>query len=246
MLKNYILIFFLCINSTFLFAQETITFDNYDGAFISVTATSTVNDEITILFEDIDIVNNFYTENQTEIYMYGGLNTSEGTFQGAPDFNTLSEQPALTLHNDTESAAGPNTYSITINLADYYSSVPDGTMVVGFNLLFQNQFGGGGNNQSADLYIDLADAIKSSTLNLSSVSPLDKVKTSTKNKEVYIAGINSDANISIYNILGQNILSNNFNGENRIVLDLSPESDGIYIVRITVEGQTKTTKIILD
>ena len=78
MMKNYFLLLSLFLGYTSINAQEVINIAAYDGSTISETATSTVNDEITIVFEDIDIINNFYTENQTQIYMYGGLDTSSG------------------------------------------------------------------------------------------------------------------------------------------------------------------------
>ena len=91
MTKNYLFILLVFV-SVSLFAQETLTFSGYDGAGMTVTANSaTINDEITIVFEDADIINNFYSENQNSIYMFLGLQTSAGTFQGAPgDFADLS------------------------------------------------------------------------------------------------------------------------------------------------------------
>ena len=104
------------------------------------------------------------------------------------------------------SAVAPNTYSITINLAQHYSSVPDGTMVFGFNLLFQNQFRptGGGNDQTVDLYIDLADAMKNSTLSAADTLNTNDFKISVNHKKVRIEGLNDMVNVSIFNILGQN------------------------------------------
>ncbi|WP_179346380.1 T9SS type A sorting domain-containing protein [Winogradskyella ursingii] len=244
MIKNYIITSIFCVGFLSLAAQEVITFGNYDGTTMNITATSTVNEEITIVFEDVDIINNFYTENRTIIYMYGGLTTSAGTFQGSPGFNDLSSQPVLSL-TDGDAATGPNTYSITINLAAHYSNVPDGTEVLGFNLLFQNEFGGGGNNQTIDLTIDLVDAVKDSSLSVNS-SELDTIKTIVKDKRLQLFGAVTPLEISIYNIWGQTVMHKDFNDFESIDLDLSSQSTGIYIVKLKNKNQSKTVKVILD
>lgn len=233
--------------TTTLIAQETINLSNYDGTAINVTATSTVNDDITIVFEDSDIINNFYTENRDNIYLYGGLQIADGgTFQGSPSFGDLGSQPILTLFNDTDNSIGPNTYSITFNLANEYSSVPDGTMVLGFNLLFQNEFGGGGNNQTVDLFVDLADAMKDSTLSITNPIEIETITTIVKDNQLLISRSDTNANIRIYSILGQTIASFNFIRNKDIIIDLTAQPKGIYIVKIITATTQKTTKIILD
>ena len=166
MKTKLLLIFTFSVLIQLTSAQEVLTFSAYNGSPATITATtSTVNDDITIVFEDSDIINNFYTDGRTFIHMFGGLDTPAGGFQDSPGFGDLASQPQLTLvSGDTDANLAPNTYSITINLASHYSGIADGTTIYGFNLLFQNEFGGGGNNQSADLYIDLVDANKDSTL----------------------------------------------------------------------------------
>jgi hypothetical protein len=233
--------------TTTLIAQETINLSNYDGSAISVTVASTVNDDITIVFEDSDIINNFYTENRDNIYLYGGLQIADGgTFQGSPSFGDLGSQPILTLFNDTDNSIGPNTYSITFNLANEYDSVPDGTIVLGFNLLFQNEFGGGGNNQTVDLFVDLADAMKDSTLSITNPIEIETITTIVKDNQLLISRCDTHANIRIYSILGQTIASFNFIRNKDIIIDLTAEPKGIYIVKIITETSQKTTKIILD
>ena len=49
--------------------------------------------------------------------------------------------------------------------------------------------------------------------------------------------------ISIYNIIGQKIISNNFYNTN-ISVDLSSYNTGVYIVKTSINGQLKTFKII--
>lgn len=230
-------------------AQETLTFSSYNGNTSTLTATTaTVNDEITIVFEDQDIINNFYSDGQVFIHMYGGLDTDSGGFQGAPGFSDLASQPQLTLvPTDTDVNAGPNTYSITINLALIYASVPDETPVYGFNLLFQNQFGGAGNpnNQTVDLYIDLVDADKDSTLSTTD-NNIKNASIKVISNELLINNYNGDLNIKVYDILGK-IVDNNsniqVNNSYKHALDLP--KNNIYIVVLETKDITKTIKVLL-
>jgi hypothetical protein len=226
-----------------MYSQEVLTFSGYDGTAINLTATTaTVNDDITIVFEDLNIIDNFYTQFQNEIYMFGGLTTDDGSFQFAPAFSDLGAQPQLTLvASDGDNNAGPNTYSITINLAQQYS-VPEGTTVYGFNLLFQNQFGGGGNNQTVDLFIDLVDDV---TLNIQEYSNMPTVRI--VRDEIITQNYQGELTVSVYDVSGR--LTNSFvevvnSATFRTVLDLPKKQMNI----IVVEGSsfTKTFKNILN
>ncbi|NNC45842.1 MAG: T9SS type A sorting domain-containing protein [Winogradskyella sp.] len=247
MMKNYFTSIVLMFVLQFVTAQEMVNLSGYDGSPLNFTATSTVNDNITIIFEDVDIINNFYTQFQSVIYMFGGLDTTDGGFQGSPDFNDLGSQPVLNLvASDTDDNAAPNTYSLTINLAQHYSAVPDGTMVFGFNLLFQNQFGGGGNNQTVDLYIDLADAMKNSILSIVDELSLNNIKIDVRKKRLFISGYNGSLNYSLYNIMGQKILTkNNVNVSNSYSFDLLNLKDGIYILKLDNDNTSRTMKVLL-
>ncbi|UAB74753.1 T9SS type A sorting domain-containing protein [Mesoflavibacter sp. SCSIO 43206] len=228
-------------------AQETLTFSSYNGNTTTLTATTaTVNDEITIVFEDQNIINNFYSDGQAFIHMYGGLDTDSGSFQGAPGFSDLASQPQLTLvPTDTDVNAGPNTYSITINLAQLYTVVPNETMVYGFNLLFQNQFGGGGNNQTVDFYINLVDAEKDSTLSTAD-NNIKNANVKVISNELLINNYNGDLNIKVYDILGK-IVDNNANIQvkNSYKHTLDLPKNNIYIVVLETKDMTKTIKVLL-
>ena len=233
----------LVLASLSLNAQEVLTFSGYDGAGSTITATtSTVNDEITIVFEDLNIVDNFYTDFQDYIHMYGGLDTDDGGFQGTPGFGDLASQPQLFLTDGNNNSA-PNTYSITINLAQHYSSVPDGTMIYGFNLLFQNQFGGGGNNQTTDLYIDLVDAMKDSTLSLDSLSSNITLKYDGNN--LILNNYQGILNILVFDVYGrqiENLKKESQTAMFRTVLNLQKQQ--IYFVLVEGENFKETLKIL--
>lgn len=243
MTKNYILLL-LCLSAFNMHSQEVLTFSGYDGTAITLTATTaTVNDEITIVFEDANIIDNFYTQFQNEIYLYSGLNNDMGTFQFAPDFSDLSAQPQLTLvASDADNNAAPNTYSITINLAEQFSSVPEGTTVLGLDLLFQNQFGGGGNNQTIDLFIDLVDGATLGVQEFSNVPEARIVKD-----EIITQNLQGPLTISVYDLSGRLI-----NSEVKNVASATFRSS-LYLPKkqiclITVEGQNfrKTFKSVLN
>lgn len=227
------------------YAQEVFNFAGYNGGGSTQTATTaTINDQITIQIEDIDIINNFYTENQTFIHVYLGLSTASGSFQAVPGgFNDLSWQPVLNL-TDGDAANGPNTYELTFIPGQLFPSLVNEN-ILGINLLFQNQFGGGGNNQTVDLFIDLVDA----TLNSSTLSNDDrtttKVNTSYSGGKLTITGVNTTSNIAIYNLLGRQVIDLKnvaINGTFNKYLDLP--RNNIYIVKITSPSFSKTFKIV--
>lgn len=243
MIKNYFLILFMLL-TTVSFSQEVLNFTSYNGAGSTQTATTaSVNDEITIRFEDSDIINNFYTENQNSIYMYIGLTTSNGSFQAVPgSFSDLSWQPVLNL-TDGDAATPSNTYEISFIPAVLFTSLV-GENILGINLLFQNQFGGGGNNQSVDLYIDLVDASLSTTLSVGNRNQ-NKVQTRYNSGKLEISGINTTTNIAIYNLLGRKVVdlrNVSINGTFSKYLDLP--KNNIYIVKISSPAFSKTFKIV--
>lgn len=245
-MKTKLLYFFTFLMSFQLVsAQEVLTFSAYNGSPATITATSsTVNDDITIVFEDSDIINNFYTDGRTYIHMYGGLDTPSGGFQGSPGFGDLAAQPQLTLiSGDGDVNAAPNTYSITINLASHYSGVADGTTIYGLNLLFQNEFGGGGNNQTADLYIDLVDAIKDSTLSTENFE--SNINTFYANNALNIKGYQGKANIKAYDVLGKLILNKeDIQISSSFSTELNLPKNQLFIVVIESSTFKKVLKII--
>lgn len=245
MKKNYLLFIFLLTSITLFAQEEVFEFNGYNGASNTLVATTAdINDEITIELEDIDIINNFYTENQSSIYMYLGLRTSSGSFQAVPGmFSDLSWQPVLNLSNGN-AASAPNRYSITFTPGQLFPTLENET-ILGIDFLFQNQFGGGGNNQTLDLYIDLVDAtLSSSTLSIDDRNDT-KVSTRYHNGKLTVIGVDRNANIAIYNLLGRKVvdLKNvSMNGTYNTYLDLP--KNNIYIVKITSPNFSKTFKIV--
>lgn len=244
-MKTKLLMLVSAFAITFLNAQEVIELGNYNGSGFAVDAvTATVNNDITIVFEDVDIINNFYTDGQNSIWMYGGLDTDSGPFQDAPNFSNLSEQPQFSLFNDTNVNQGPNTYTLTINPATLYSNVPNGTTVYGLNLLFQNQYGGGGNNQTANLYINLVDAIKSPTLSTQE-NNIETSNTYMVNNVLHIDGYIGKASVTVYDILGRQTQHlQNITVNNGFKQQLNLPNNQLSVIVVRAEGFTKTIKAI--
>ena len=227
------------------FSQEILTFSQYNGETQTLTAnTATVNDAITIVFEDLDIINNFYTGDQTYIHLFGGLQINgTNNFQGSPTFTDLVAQPKLTLiASDTDPNSPTNTYSLTINLSQYYTGVSDGQNITGFNLLFQNQYGGGGNNQTVDLFINLVDALKNSTLSNDNYSKNSFLINLTDNT-VKIEGLeyNQKFNLDVYDLNGK--LVKKMNEKSNLTIKELVQS--VYILKLTSENSATITKKVV-
>ena len=144
--KTYFLLSLLLLlfSTNHLWSQYSVTTN---------PSSATVNDNITITFTDADVVNDFYTDGQTTIYLYGGVETSAGAWQSVHGMidNTATLGAAATTGTN-------GVFSINIDPVSYFG-LANGTQVLGINLLFINQWGPGGNNQTGDLYIDLTDAV---------------------------------------------------------------------------------------
>ncbi len=147
------------INMLWLIFFISLCFFQVNGQYsVSVSsATATVNDKITITFNDVCGTggDDFWSCGQEEVYMYAGVETSAGTWQYVHGdfFDQSSQGPALA------NCAAPPFY-ITICPAAYFN-IPPGTTVLGINLLFTNQYlapGSETNNKTGDLYINLVDA----------------------------------------------------------------------------------------
>jgi len=78
-------------------------------------------------------------------------------------------------------------------------------------------------------------------------SSLNDVKITSKNKTISILGIDDRADIALFNILGQSVFSTeNMDLSVRNSLQFNELKSGMYLVRLNVNGETKTFKILLD
>lgn len=130
---------------------------NYEVYTTAVAPNNTVNNTIDVYLRDFDGVTNFYTDLQTSIWMYAGVQVSPSSqFQyigtTSQDFANTS-----TLVEFVRQSTNPNVYKATIKFADYFC-IPAATSVEGINLLFRNQYSNAGNDKTVDLFLDLTDA----------------------------------------------------------------------------------------
>ena len=145
-----------------------------DATTANNTVNNTVNNTLNIYFKDFDGYNNFYTNDQLEIWMHAGIKTPSATWlyqNPGQDFNNTS-----TLIKFTRESTNPNVYKATVKLADWFC-IPTGTTVEGLNLVFRNQYGVGGNNQTADMVLNLTSAAV--TVNVSTIGIASAVTTNS-------------------------------------------------------------------
>ena len=106
--------------------------------------------------------------------MHAGIKTSSANWQyqnAGQDFNNTS-----TLIKFTRESTNPNVYKATVKLADWFC-IPTGTIVEGLNLVFRNQYGVGGNNQTADMVLNLTSATVA--VNVSTIGTASAVTTNS-------------------------------------------------------------------
>jgi len=135
-----------------------IAIPDYDLYTTAITPNNTVNNTIDVYFKDFDAINNFYTDytSPASIWMYAGVNTPTNTFDYIPTTSQDVNNTA-SLVEFVRQSTNPNLYKATIKFADYFC-IPSGITVRGIDLYFRNKLGIGGNNQTANLFLDLGDA----------------------------------------------------------------------------------------
>ena len=88
----------------------------------------------------------------------------------------------------------------------------------------------------------------SSTMSTNDLATNNNLSIYSYNRETLrVVGIQKGvANIRIYNLLGQEVLSSSFQGNGVNDISLPSIINGIYIVKITSENRTTNKKIILE
>lgn len=201
MLKNNISSICILIGMGFASAQ-TINLPPYDGSpTYYYTNELSVNDNLVITFQDKNVTPNFYTKGFTELYLYGGLETDSGETIGMPDITNTAAMPVFSLvDTDSDVNQSPNVYRLSINLASWYSGVPDGTTVTKFNFRIRNSQGYTGEDITLSFSIDLKDANKDSTLSVEKSGMVQSLKV-VKNQLIF-TNYSGKISIKAYDILG--------------------------------------------
>ncbi|WP_228852058.1 hypothetical protein [Aegicerativicinus sediminis] len=246
MLKIYLSSICIIFCTCFLPAQDLEIFlPSYDGQIINHTSNAiSVNDDVLITFQDKNITTNFFTEGMTELYLYGGLQTANGTMEGAPDITDTAAMPVFSLvSNDTDANAKPNTYDLKINLASWYSSVPDGVVVTKFNFYIRNSLGYEGENITTMISIDLKDATKDSTLDVTNKSMSQSLKIIKD--ELIFTNYNGKISVNAYDLTGR--IVDHFEGmatSSKMSVFMALPKDQITLVVVENENSRKTFKTL--
>ncbi len=107
------------------------------------------------------------------------------------------------------------------------------------------EFGGGGNNQTVDLYIDLVDAVKDSTLSLDSFS--NELSLKYIGNELILNNYQGSLNIMVFDVAGrqiQNLKTKSQNTTFRTALNIQKQQ--IYFVLVEGDNFKKTLKILIN
>ena len=100
-----------------------------------------------------------------------------------------------------------------------------------------------GNPGTADVTFTSSE-VYDSTLNLVE-NNFNAIKTNLQNNSLIVEGLNGNASIELFNLLGQNmLLVKNVAINNSATFNLGNVSKGIYLARISFEGQVKTFKLV--
>lgn len=100
-----------------------------------------------------------------------------------------------------------------------------------------------GNPGTADVTFTSSE-VYDSTLNLVD-NNFNALKTNLQNNSLIVEGLNGNASIELFNLLGQNVLQvKNVSISNSASFNLGNVSKGIYLARVSFEGQVKTFKLV--
>lgn len=99
----------------------------------------------------------------------------------------------------------------------------------------------GGSNYSLSSFFTYSQTLSSPNI---VSNDLELVKI---NDQLIVKNLNSTATLSIFNMLGQQVVNKDLNGyNNQYIVDLNNKQNGIYIAKIVSERQSWTYKFILD
>lgn len=148
-------------------------------------------------------------------------------------------------------------FVMSFNKIDLGIGVTD-NVAFNFVITYMNAFGGNGVFRSDEGYGDglptgnpgtddvtfTSFNIYDSTLSFKE-NTLNAINANIRNNNLMIEGYNGNMSIEVFNLLGQNILRlKNVAINNSASFNLGNASKGIYLARVSFEGETKTFKLI--
>ena len=105
---------------------------------------------------------------------------------------------------------------------------------------------GPGSTPPGDIYLDNVYFWKNPTLSVSSFEKSNiKMFPNPANNFVTIKAENNIEQVSIYSVLGQEVIAQKPN-TTTVTLDLSNNQKGMYFVKVTINGVTSTSKMVIE
>ncbi|MFT4610643.1 MAG: hypothetical protein ACJA1H_000657 [Glaciecola sp.] len=167
----------------------------------------------------VKAMSNTYGDENYEV----GIYTGTGTPTASSDFDILG---------GTRTATYPDWAEVTVDLSGY----DDTEIRIGIHYT------------SSDVYMLLVDDFSvDTTLNLSVNDFESNTFTHSYNKDTDILTLDSStlpfSGVEIYNILGQRVINNTLSVNNETI-DISNLKDGIYLIKVSIQGHLQTIKIL--
>lgn len=129
--------------------------------------------------------------------------------------------------------------SIFIPLS-YFSSFNTGSFTYNLNNIFQWKFDGNGTVYFDNIYFSTTN-LATSTFESLNV----KMYPNPANSVLNIDAKSNIDTVSIYNLLGQEVVSKTINNQNTSI-DISNLQRGVYVVKTSIEGKIATSKLIKE
>jgi hypothetical protein len=167
----------------------------------------------------VKAMSNSYGDESYEVGIYTGI----GTPTASSDFAILG---------GTRTATYPDWEEVTVDLSAY----DDTEIRIGIHYT------------SSDVYMLMVDDFSvDTTLNLSVNELESNTFTHSYNKDTDILTLESSnlpfSGLEIYNILGQRVINNTLSTSNEAI-DISNLKDGVYLAKVSIQGQIQTIKIL--
>ncbi|MGK0429891.1 MAG: hypothetical protein ACJARX_001560 [Psychroserpens sp.] len=217
-------------------AEEVRNFDPFSGikyaaAWAGVPGAVAANDDWLIsppvdlavygnsVTFQVKAMSNAYGNESYEV----GIYTGTGTSTASSDFAIIG---------GTRTATYPDWAKVTVDLSGY----DDTEIRIGIHYT------------SSDVYMLLVDDFSvDTTLNLSVNDFESNTFTHSYNKDTDILTLDSStlpfSGVEIYNILGQRVINNTLSVNNETI-DISNLKDGIYLIKVSIQGHLQTIKIL--
>ncbi len=161
--------------------------------------------------------------------------------------NGMGEELAGGWPGTAMTNVGGSIYELSVDLSNAY---PPGTSIADISYIYNNSPmtdqnpSGFGNQFSA---VDRAGFTPLTTLSDENFGlNSEAFRAYVNNRTLNINSPVGLTSLNLYSILGQRVLTRNYNGISNVQLDLNAQPKGIYVLKVGTEQQQKTLKIVLN